>query len=799
MPLFEQVAVLREVDLHYKWSPFCTSSMTIKDLDKLDTVGWAVVGLPQYGLARDGCFRAFGCDCIMEDGNFFLVGQGVEDRQDNVPYDEPFFLENMEGIEIPDPPTRLGSGRMTIRRFSAVVHVMSPTLVRTRIVANVDPNLAFIPQSLIDFVMRKMCGVVFARLQHAAKKAAADPVRNPHARRMRQNEAFYKEWLMPKFQSYCDHMGWEMPPVAAFSLTEEQMQQAARLNENHSTPYVRSLTSMESIESAPSINGDELHPSASAPDLHVHNALSDSTDVGEDNQCLSDSTSAISSISGGTSTKSMLFRDNPITQYLKELEERTQREKARRIEEGRQIMAEQLRPRSLSQDHFERLQELKQAKARRQHKKGAPPSNSTAADETTGVEIISFADRFHSHGRTTRFIIIFTLGLALLVTLYSDRLLGFHSKLRIHADSIWMNLLLDAATFLYLGVSAAVFFVMSYVALVYAFDSLNIGTKSGKRSKQFYGETISFLVAGASGAIVALSVGKAVAGVWLRVGLWYTSQASQWVRNEMENGFNDQQSLAWFHDNVPKSILSLYATALSHVSPLVRGFLSTGLSFVMFVQHWFVVIVIRSNFVGRILAALTLRAFSVLSYMATSWEKYVAYALDMYTDDDITLASWRGAAIDTARPLLVYAAVFLLSLLVLFNATARMESTKKDTKRVVDDDAIAVTVTSDYVPTEAAMAATSTVPPDARRYREQAVSSISMQEDIIPEGDEDMNVSVTQSCVTDMAGTTDTAQYGKNRFRLRLLKKKKNRLADESSVHSSVTETSTKMKRLETY
>jgi hypothetical protein len=33
-PLFEQVAVIREVDLHYKWAPFCTSSLTIKDLEK---------------------------------------------------------------------------------------------------------------------------------------------------------------------------------------------------------------------------------------------------------------------------------------------------------------------------------------------------------------------------------------------------------------------------------------------------------------------------------------------------------------------------------------------------------------------------------------------------------------------------------------------------------------------------------------------------------------------------------------------------------------------------------------------
>jgi hypothetical protein len=80
-PLFEQICVLKEVDLHYKWSPFCTSSMTIAELDKLDLVGWFMIGMPSVGLARDGCFRAMGCDNTKEDGSLILAGQGIEDVQ----------------------------------------------------------------------------------------------------------------------------------------------------------------------------------------------------------------------------------------------------------------------------------------------------------------------------------------------------------------------------------------------------------------------------------------------------------------------------------------------------------------------------------------------------------------------------------------------------------------------------------------------------------------------------------------------------------------------------------------------
>lgn len=40
LPLFEQVAVMREVDLYHLWSPFVTQSAKISQLGKLDQIGW---------------------------------------------------------------------------------------------------------------------------------------------------------------------------------------------------------------------------------------------------------------------------------------------------------------------------------------------------------------------------------------------------------------------------------------------------------------------------------------------------------------------------------------------------------------------------------------------------------------------------------------------------------------------------------------------------------------------------------------------------------------------------------------
>lgn len=145
IPLFEQVAVLREIDLHSHWAPFVTSSLTIAHLDKLDTVGWFMLGLPNFGIARDSCFRAVGCDCVEEDQSVLIVGRGVADREPGVPVDEDTkFLSNdpeLEGLDIPPKPTRMGSGRMTMKMFGAKIRVLGPDHCHTYILANIDPNL----------------------------------------------------------------------------------------------------------------------------------------------------------------------------------------------------------------------------------------------------------------------------------------------------------------------------------------------------------------------------------------------------------------------------------------------------------------------------------------------------------------------------------------------------------------------------------------------------------------------------------------------------------------------------------
>jgi len=247
LPLFEQVSVMREVDLYSLWAPFLNKSKKLAVLGKLDQIGWYEVGA--MGIVRDSCYRAIGCDSMMESGEIVVVAKGLDDddgdnkfREDeektcsecfpssyrdsnygglgglaSVTCEDNFLARDaiLNTIQLPPKPKGFNKDRVHLRFFEAVIKVHSPTCATTNLVANLDMKMRIIPDFIIDFIMKHMCGLLLIKIQAAAKKALENPQRSPHAIRMRE-DSFYRCWLLPKFQSYCDEKGWYMPSVMAF-------------------------------------------------------------------------------------------------------------------------------------------------------------------------------------------------------------------------------------------------------------------------------------------------------------------------------------------------------------------------------------------------------------------------------------------------------------------------------------------------------------------------------------------------------------------------------------------------------
>lgn len=244
-PVFEQIAVTREIDLYHHWAPLCTDSKKLGVGGRLDVLAWQKIGA--FGLVRDVCYRAIGCDSLAEDGCFFITARGLSDddngtnenntgnlqsnlnmRFQPVPSDgdeeqyekylNSYFERDsiLNAIELPPKPTGFGAARMQLRKFECTIQVISPQSARTCMISNIVPGFSLLPQSLIDFCMKKICGIMLLKLQVAALNAVTNPQDSVHAQRMREDSQFYKEWCMPKVKQYCDLMGWEIPSIKAF-------------------------------------------------------------------------------------------------------------------------------------------------------------------------------------------------------------------------------------------------------------------------------------------------------------------------------------------------------------------------------------------------------------------------------------------------------------------------------------------------------------------------------------------------------------------------------------------------------
>jgi hypothetical protein len=609
-PLFDQVAVLREVDLHYKWAPFCSSSLTIAHLNKLDTVGWFVVGIPNFGLMRDACFRAMGCDSIIEDGTILLVGQGIADRpqdgvreaslqktnangtrySENGNVDGFTFLRDdpvLQELDLPNVPTGIGSGRMTIRTFQAIIHVESPMEATTRIVANVDPNLPLIPQSLIDFLMKKLCGVLLAKLQNAAKKVSKDPIYNDHAQIMRREEAFYKGWLMEKFRSTCELRGWTMPAVSSFQLTDQQLELAEdayqKKRKKKDKESVKLIMREEKLDhylerknidtnSEANMRNPRLIPRLSTPDRDA------------------DSISEISVFS--TFTNSSLWSRNPVVKYLRDLESTTQQRKQREIEMSREKAANRLKPRELDKMSKSRLQELRAAREKQ---------NDGISDKTTTPQQ-SLTERSHrkdwvtmwtNHSTFTRLVLITMLVVTLSSLLHMDTLI--EDQLAQYITRNWaISRSRDIAAIVYLLVTSTLHFGLCYVALMYSFSSLQLGMIAGREAKIFYSKNVHLIIYVSSGTMMLASI--VIAG-WRCFSSW-----------------------------------------LLRTSICSEGLL-------------------------RVTLGIPLK---LMDYFFNSVEKP-----DGYCESLLAIKSWREDAYAIIRVLFMYSATFLLTLLMLFNLSAK--------------------------------------------------------------------------------------------------------------------------------
>lgn len=200
LPIFEQCAVIHEIDLFKTWIPFCNNSKLVHKADKADLIGYVDIFIPP--LSRDFLIEAYGADCMMETSQIIIIGKSI-DKYDGAASEVPLKKEGWF------------HKRLLVKSFKAIVTILSPTEAQTKIICHVDPQV-FLPQVILNFIIKNFAGVFLYLFQQQALEVSKHPDCE-HAKRIRENRMFYNDWVLHKLQRLCSVRGWEQPVVSSLS------------------------------------------------------------------------------------------------------------------------------------------------------------------------------------------------------------------------------------------------------------------------------------------------------------------------------------------------------------------------------------------------------------------------------------------------------------------------------------------------------------------------------------------------------------------------------------------------------
>lgn len=629
---------------------------------------------------RDALFRAIGCDSIYEDGSLLIVAHGIADRPQNdedsgknkkpttnvdasfksgdgsefrsMNFDDEEYNRILDGLredpildtlDLPPIPTRVGGGRLTIRSVAAQIHVESPTSAITTLVANIDLNVHILPQALVDFVMKRMCGTILYKMKGAALKIDKEPITNLHAIKIREEKDFYKTFLLAKFEGTCKIRGWQMPSISAFELSDAQLEMADAFiakQKQKSETKAQTLFTFNNTDS----NLDEFLQASTSPDISHGEIVGNSGGATKDKPKVRTIYSDLDDMSeiSKFSTASSFWRSNPISNYRRQVEETKQLSKDREIQESRERAAARLKPKSLNEDAVLRLKELRDARNRHKSR------NEILVVKENGHVIPSEVDKnlrrwnvsLSSHGFFTKIFVLQFLMVSLFCLLYLDT--AFDKVVAVREGTFGMERGRDMATLIYIGIAGLVHSIFCYISLFYAFTSLQLGSIAGKRTKRFYGEYIHYVVVITSASMVGLGIIKPGVDKFLRWVVWNAYSIFEVAKISL---------LAKIPDKVVTTLRIMVNAIITVISSIQKVFL-------------------ESSFLGRCIISVTKAPVTIVKTITYPFATYAETTIKQY-EGYFDALPWREDAFFTTRALLSHSAFFLLVLLLLFNFAAK--------------------------------------------------------------------------------------------------------------------------------
>lgn len=139
---------------------------------------------------------------------------------------------------------------------------------------------------------------------------------------------------------------------------------------------------------------------------------------------------------------------------------------------------------------------------------------------TEGLAKMTMA-ALHQHTWEQRIAVVSSLMVLLFLSLHTDTICKRILPEKLFWDNSlvpWYIIVLkDCGIFCHMSACSLIHFALCDISLIYAFESMDLGTKVGPNVKEFYREKVHVIVAAVSGGIVALSICKALLFAWFRM------------------------------------------------------------------------------------------------------------------------------------------------------------------------------------------------------------------------------------------------------------------------------------------
>lgn len=142
-------------------------------------------------MTRDTLLKAYAADCLADHGKVVILGKSIDD---------------IPGFEVPFIEIGWFQNRMVIKEFRVTVEILSKQSARSTIFVEVNLN-AHLPDSMVNYIVKNLAGVVLYLFQQEVLKAQKDPD-CVYQHRIREDKEFYGEWVLPKLNKFFTDRGW---------------------------------------------------------------------------------------------------------------------------------------------------------------------------------------------------------------------------------------------------------------------------------------------------------------------------------------------------------------------------------------------------------------------------------------------------------------------------------------------------------------------------------------------------------------------------------------------------------------